>query len=77
MARNTRSPKLETRTTRLRLPLRWKPYTARVGPGVRLGYRRNATAGSWSVIAANGKGGNWMKGFAVADDHEEANGDNV
>jgi len=77
MARNIRSPKLETRTSRLKLAPRWKPYTARVGPGVRLGYRRKATAGSWSVIAADGKGGNWLKVFAVADDHEDANGDTI
>jgi integrase len=77
MARSIRSPKLETRTARLKLAPRWKPYTARVGPGVRLGYRRKATAGSWSVIAADGKGGNWLKAFADADDFEGANGDNI
>lgn len=77
MARNTRSPKLETRTARLKLPGRWKPYTVRIGPGVRLAYRRNATAGSWSVIAADGKGGSWLKVFAGADDHQDANGDTV
>lgn len=49
----------------------------RVAPGVRLAYRRKATAGSWSVIAADGKGGNWMKLFGTADDFEDANGDTV
>jgi hypothetical protein len=44
---------------------------------MRLAYRRNATGGSWSVIAADGKGGNWLKVFAVADDHQDANGDTV
>jgi integrase len=77
MARRLRSARLETRTARLKLAIRKKPYTARLGPGVRVAYRRNKTAGSWSVIAANGKGGNWMKGFAVADDCEEANGTDV
>jgi len=77
MARSIRAPKLENRTNRLRLTQRWKPYTVRVAPGVRLGYRRKATAGSWSVIAADGKGGNWLKGFAIADDYEPANGDTV
>jgi integrase len=77
MARSIRAPKLETRTSRLKLPARWKPYTVRVGDGVRLGYRRKATAGSWSVIAADGKGGNWLKAFAAADDFESANGDTV
>src|SRR5271166_2830120 len=74
MPRSSRSTHLETRTARQRLALRKKPYTARIAPGVRLGYRRNATAGTWSVIAADGRGGNWMKAFARADDFEEANG---
>jgi integrase len=77
MARRLRSATLETRTARLKLPISKKPYPARVGPRVRLAYRRNETAGSWSVIAADGKGGNWMKGFAIADDYEEANGETV
>jgi integrase len=77
MARRTRSTQLETRTARLKLAQRKKPYTARIAPGVRLGYRRNATAGTWNVIAADGRGGNWMKGFAAADDFEESNGTTV
>jgi hypothetical protein len=77
MARNIRSAQLETRTARLKLELRKKPYTVRVAPGVRLGYRRNAAAGTWSVIAADGKSGNWVKKFGYADDHEEANGEQV
>lgn len=77
MARNIRSAQLETRTARLKLELRKKPYTLRVAPGVRLGYRRNAAAGTWSVVGADGKGGNWIKKFGVADDHEEANGEQV
>src|SRR5215468_5848182 len=77
MPRGLRSARLETRTARLKLPIRKKPYTARVGPGLRVAYRRNETAGSWSLIAADGKGGNWMKSFAHADDYEEANGADV
>lgn len=77
MARSIRSSSLESRTGRLKLALRWKPYTARVAPGVRLGYRRNKTAGRWSVIAADGKGGAWMKAFAEADDFETANGESI
>ena len=77
MARNIRSAQLETRTARLKLKLRKKPYMVRVAPGVRLGYRRNAVTGTWSVIAADGKSGNWVKKFGLADDHEEANGEQV
>ena len=43
------------------------PYgniAAGIGPGLRLGYRRRATAGRWSVICTDGKGGNWLKAFA-------------
>jgi integrase len=74
MARKTRSTELETRAARLRLPIRKKPYAVRIAPGIRLAYRRNETAGSWSVIVADGAGSNWMKSFGLADDHEEANG---
>ena len=77
MARNARSSQLENRTQRLKLIPRWKPYPARVGAGVRLGYRRRALAGAWIVIAADGKGGNWQKVFADADDYETADGKTV
>jgi integrase len=77
MARNIRSAQLETRTARLKLELRKKPYMVRVAPGVRLGYRRNEVTGTWSVIAADGKSGNWVKKFGLADDYEEADGELV
>jgi len=77
MARSIRSARLETRSARLRLPIQWKPYPVRILPGVRLAYRRNETVGRWSMIVADGKGGNWMKAFALADDFEDANGDTV
>ena len=77
MARSTRSAKLETRTARLKSAVRKKPHFVTVAPGVGLGYRRNNTAGSWVVRAADGKGGNWTQAFAVADDFEDANGTDV
>jgi hypothetical protein len=77
MARSTRAALLETRTARLKLPVRKKPYSIRVSPSLRLGYRRNQTAGVWSVIVADGKGGSWMKKFALADDFEESEGRHV
>ena len=40
-----------------KLAVRRKPYTVRVAPGIRLGYRRNATSGTWSVLGADGQGG--------------------
>ncbi len=77
MARKTRASKLETRTTRLRLEIRRKPYFVTVAPNIAVGYRRNIGAGTWSVRASDGHGSNWLKSFAVADDHEESNGESV
>jgi len=77
MARRLRSPTLETRTARLRLKVRRKPYFVSVAPGISLGYRRNLGPGSWLVRCADGKGSAWTKGFAIADDFEDANGESV
>jgi hypothetical protein len=40
-------------------------------------YRRNRTNGTWVIKAANGHGAYWTKGFAVADDFEDADGTHV
>ena len=78
MARRPRSAKLETRTNRLKLPVQKKPHAfTTIAPGIALAYRRNQGAGSWVVRVADGKGGNWTKAFAIADDHEQADGENV
>jgi hypothetical protein len=62
---------------RLKTAIRKKPYFETIAPGISLGYRRNAGPGAWLVRAANGKGGSWTKGFAVADDVEASNGKSV
>ena len=77
MARKVRAPKLETRSTRLKLEGRRKPYFAVIAPGIGLGYRKNSGAGTWSVRASDGHGSNWLKSFAIADDYEESNGNSV
>jgi integrase len=77
MPRKTRAPKLETRTARLKLAVRRKPHFVSIGPGISIGYRRNTGAGSWVARVADGRGGNWTKAIATADDHEEANGASV
>lgn len=77
MPRRTRSADLETRSARLRLAVRRKPYPVQVGPGVHLTYRRNNKAGAWSVKARDGRGGYWTKGFAYADDLEAADGGKI
>ena len=50
---------------------------SRLGPGLSLGYRRNEGGGTWSIIAADGRGREWLKKFGVADDHEPADGKRV
>ena len=48
MARRPRASQLETRTARLKLPVRQKPYAfTTIAPGIALGYRRNAGGGVW------------------------------
>jgi integrase len=73
MARRVRDTKLETRTARLKLPVSKKPIFVKIGPGLGLGYRRNATAGTWVVRVADGAGGNSTKAFGAADDFENPN----
>src|SRR5215471_4785065 len=73
MARSARSAKLETRSARLKLPIRKKPYfDAKLGRGLHLGYRRNQTAGTW--VARVLDGGDWIKVIGIADDYEPADG---
>jgi hypothetical protein len=72
VARRSRATKLEARGARLKLPVAKKPVFAKIGPGLGLGYRRNATAGTWVVRAADGQGGNWTKAIGTADDFDEA-----
>jgi integrase len=78
MPRNIRDAKLESRSARLRLLIRKKPYTGpSLARGIMLLYRRNRTNGTWVIKAANGHGAYWTKGFAVADDFEDADGTHV
>ena len=73
MPRKVRSG-LETRTARLKRSVAKKPEFAKIGLGIGLGYRRNATAGTWVVRVADGEGSNWTKAIGSADDYEEADG---
>jgi integrase len=66
-----RASSLESPTARLKLPVARRPVWVRLAPGIALGYRRNAGAGSWSVrCTANGS--QWIKRLAIADDYEPA-----
>jgi len=67
--------KLDSKTARLKLSVRKKPYTNRIAPGIRIAYRRNeGPSGSWNVL---GGGGQWLKKIGIADDVEPADGVNV
>ncbi|UPK33337.1 tyrosine-type recombinase/integrase [Bradyrhizobium sp. 186] len=72
-----RNSSLETPTARLRLPIKKRPHWQRLGPGLSLGYRRNEGTGTWSIRASDGRGGEWLKKFGIADDYETADGKGV
>ena len=69
MSRKVRNSLLESRSSRLRLPVARKPAFVRVAPGISLGYRRNQAAGTWVVRVADGRGGSWTKAIGFADDY--------
>jgi integrase len=78
MARRVRHSSLETRTARLKLAVRRKPYSGpSLARGVALLYRRNKTNGTWVLKASDGHGKYWTKAIAEADDHDESNGKTI
>jgi integrase len=78
MARRLRHSSLETRTARLKLAVRRKPYNgSALARGVLLLYRRNKGNGSWVLKASNGHGAYWTKAIAEADDYDESNGKGI
>jgi integrase len=72
-----RASSLETATARRRLAVRKKPFWITISPGIALGYRRNASAGTWSVRSTDGHGREWIKRLALTDDLEPADGRSV
>jgi integrase len=75
MARKVRHSSLESRTARLKLAVRRKPYPGpKLARGVHLLYRRNKTNGSWVLKASDGHGAYWTKAIAEADDFDAGNG---
>lgn len=78
MARKVRHSALESRSARLRLGIRRKPYAGpSLARGISLLYRRNKTAGSWVVKASDGHGSYWTKVLAAADDFDTSDGKKV
>ena len=65
MARKIRDTRLESRTARLRLPMRKKPYT---GPSLARGITSYSDATKATAVGGQGRyghGGYWTKGFAA------------
>src|SRR3954463_8765905 len=78
MARKVSFSALESRSARLRLKIRRRPYSGpSLARGISLMYRRNKTNGTWVLKASNGHGAYWTNGFALADDFEDSNGKSV
>ena len=78
MARKVSFSALESRSARLRLKIRRRPYSGpSLARGISLMYRRNKTNGTWVLKVSDGHGAYWTKGFALADDFEDADEKNV
>jgi integrase len=75
MARKISFSALESRSARLRLKIRRRPYSGpSLARGISLMYRRNKTNGTWVLKASDGHGAYWTKGFALSDDFEDSDG---
>jgi integrase len=78
MARRVSFAALESRSARLRLKVRRRPYSGpSLARGIALMYRRNKTNGTWVLKASDGHGAYWTKAFALADDFEDADAKSV
>ena len=78
MARRVSFSALESRSARLRLKIRRRPYSGpSLARGISLMYRRNKTNGTWVIKVSDGHGAYWTKGFALADDFEDTDDKNV
>jgi integrase len=78
VARKVRHSALESRSARLKLPVRRKPFNGPVlARGVSLLYRRNRGNGTWVLKASDGHGQYWTRRFADADDFDDSNGKSV
>jgi integrase len=77
MARTVREAALATRSARLRLPVRAKPYWRVIEQGLHVGYRRRGTGGTWIARRRNERGVYRETKLGLADDLQDANGDTV
>ena len=74
MARTVRDANLETRTARLRLPIRPEPYWRGLEKGFALGYRRRARGGTWLARRRDQAGGYAEHRLGTTDDLQDADG---
>jgi len=74
MARTVRDASLETRTARLRLPIRTEPYWRGLEKGFALGYRRRANGGTWLARRRQADGGYTEHRVGTTDDLQDADG---
>ena len=73
MARRQRNNSLESRTARLKLAVRRRPYPgAKLARGKQMQYRRNKGNGTWLLKVSDGHGKPWTKAFAQADDFDNS-----
>jgi integrase len=81
MARTIKDASLDSRTARIRLTARGKPYFRQIEPGLHLGYRKPrgrkgkpATSGQWVTRIYAGGQAYKVKKLGVADDLTDADG---
>ena len=74
MARTVRDFNLESRTARLRLPIRSEPYWRGLEKGFALGYRRRAKGGTWLARWRPAEGGYIEHRIGTSDDFQDAEG---
>lgn len=77
MARRIRDTSLETRTARLRLKRRGKPYWRMLDKGLQVGYRRSSDGGSWVARRYVGARQYEETRIAIADDTSDADGGSI
>jgi len=77
MARTVREATLATRSARLRLTARTKPYWRVIEQGLHVGYRRRDTGGTWIARRRTERGIYREAKLGLADDLQDANGDTV
>jgi integrase len=74
MARTVRDAKLDTRSARLRLPIRSEPYWRGLEKGFALGYRRRGRGGTWLARRREAEGGYAEHRISITDDLQDADG---